>query len=62
MNESPYEVIMGIADRLRQQDREAARAAARSTAIRRAIIGGISLAAFLFALFYFLLPMWRGTP
>jgi hypothetical protein len=53
---------MGIADKLRRQDEAAARAAARNKAVRWAVFFAFGLAAFLFVLFYFLLPMWRGAP
>jgi hypothetical protein len=49
---------MGIADKLEQQDR----AAARNKTRRWVVTSLISLAVFLLILFYFLLPPWRGSP
>ena len=49
---------MGIADKLRRDDE----AAERSQTIRRLVMAVVALAVFLFVFFYFLLPMWRGTP
>ena len=49
---------MGIVDKLRHDDL----ASKRLNTIRRRVLFIVGLALFLFVLFYFLLPMWRGTP
>jgi len=49
---------MGLADKVRNDDHTARRA----IAMRRIVWSALGLAFFLFVLFYFLLPMWRGTP
>ena len=51
-------MLVGIADKLRNDDL----AARRALAIRRAVWMALGLAFFLFVLFYYLLPMWRGSP
>ena len=47
---------MGTADKLQDDDR----AVRRTLMIRRLIFAVVGLAIFLFVLFFFLLPMWRG--
>ena len=49
---------MGLADKVRNDEL----AGRRAVGIRRMVWAVIGLAFFLFVLFYFLLPWWRGTP
>ena len=49
---------MSLGDRVRREDL----AARRALIVRRAVWAAITLALFLLVLFYFLLPMWRGSP
>jgi len=52
------EKLMGLADKVRNDEL----AGRRAVGIRRMVWAVIGLAFFLFVLFYFLLPWWRGTP
>ena len=49
---------MGIAEKLRNDDL----AARRAIAVRRMVWSAVGLVFFLFILFYYLLPLWRGAP